>query len=67
MQISDIRNALGYSDKQRFITKAQLSEVFGHKDRRAVDKYVSGLEAVDGKYYLITDVARRLKEKCSGM
>lgn len=36
----------------------------GKKDPHAVDKYLYGLDRVDGKDYFIPDVANVLKERC---
>jgi hypothetical protein len=62
MEITDIRNALGYSSGIRFVTKTQVANAFGIKNKRLVDKYLKDLDRVDGKYYLLVDVARKIKE-----
>ena len=31
---------------------------------RVREKYLNGLEAIDGRIYLVTEVAERLKERC---
>lgn len=65
MEKADIVRALRRaSDQQGFITLKELMEAFGKKERRSVLKYVDGLEAVNGKYYLITDVAAVIKSMC---
>lgn len=45
------------------ITKAQLQRFFGIKKQEHVRKYVQGLESMDGKYYLVTDVASELMRR----
>ena len=67
MEMKDIRNALGYSDSTKFTTQAELMRKMGIKNKQSIKKYLAGLEAVDGKYYLIADVARRLKQLCRQM
>jgi hypothetical protein len=64
MELRDIRAALGYSDDRRFTTRADLMKAFGASDRRTVNRYLDGLEAIDGKHYLISDIAKRLKALC---
>lgn len=54
------------TDGQAFITVGQLAKAMGRADKwRIKDAYLKDLEAVDGKYYLIIDVARVLKERCA--
>ena len=45
------------------ITKAKLCEFMGITHQRNVNKYLAGLMALDGKYYLVSDVAARLWER----
>ena len=66
MKLEDIRAELGYSDRKRFITLEELRIAFGNKQTRSVKQYVDGLEAVNGKYYLIIEVANNIKQKCAG-
>lgn len=40
-----------------FATKSQIAAWFGIKNVRYIEKFVDGLQAVDGKYYLISDLA----------
>lgn len=47
-----------------FITRKKLADYMGKKDPHAVDKYLYGLDRVDGKDYFIPDVANVLKERC---
>lgn len=47
-----------------FIKRQQLANYMGIKDPHNVDKYLHGLERVEGKYYFISDVAGVLKERC---
>ena len=49
---------------QAFITLTQFSKALGIKDPKNAKKYLEDLEAVDGKYYLIRDVACNLKKRC---
>lgn len=66
MQKTDITKALQRaSTDQGFITLAELTAAFGCKDPKAVKrKFLVGLEAVNGKYYLISDVAAVIKSQC---
>lgn len=51
---------------QAFVTVAQLARLMGRRDQGKLKKaYLSGLEAIDGKYYFIPDVAQVLKERCT--
>lgn len=53
------------TDGQAFITITQLATAFGRNNPAKVKKaYLSDLEAVDGKYYLIREVADVLKKRC---
>lgn len=47
-----------------FITKTQLARVMGISDIHKINKYLDGLEAIDGKYYLIPMVAEKLQRRC---
>lgn len=51
--------------KSSFITRKGLAEYMGIKDPKNIDKYLFGLERVNGKYYFIPDVAGVLKERCT--
>lgn len=47
------------------IRAKELAGFLGEKNvSRVKQKYLSGLEAIGGRAYLITDVAERLKEHC---
>ena len=46
-----------------FITRNQLKKLMGVKDPHCVDKYLRGLDRVNGKYYFIPDVAEALLER----
>lgn len=50
--IKDIKNFTGSG----LVTRKQLSDYCGKKDPHGVDRYLSGLAAVEGKYYFIPDV-----------
>lgn len=53
------------ADGQAFITCAQLSRALGISHQERVKKdYLKGLEAINGKYYLIREVAEVIKNKC---
>lgn len=62
MTKQDIRRALAKAgETQAFITATQLAECMGMKSANYAKKvFLSGLECVDGKYYLISDVAAEL-------
>lgn len=67
MTKNDIVHALeSVTDGQAFITAAQLTRAMGRTDpKRIKAAYLKGLAAVDGKYYLIREVAAVLKERCT--
>ena len=47
------------------IKASEVAGFLGDKNvSRVKQKYLSGLEAIGGRAYLITDVAERLKEHC---
>ena len=54
---SDIVKALQRSCHAEFITRQQIAKAFGIKNSRYVQSYVDGLDKIDGKYYLIEEVA----------
>jgi hypothetical protein len=58
--VSDMRRYCGGS----FITRKKLADYMGVKDPKNIDKYIRGLERVEGKYYFVPDVASSLKGKC---
>lgn len=45
------------------ITKRQLASFFGIKKTEYVNKYVHKLEAIEGKYFLVTEVAGELIQR----
>lgn len=50
---------------QAFITTTQLARAMGRADPQRVKReYLSGIEAVDGRLYLIREVAEVLKSRC---
>lgn len=51
--------------RQGFITRSDVARAFGSKDPHTVDRFLDGLEAIDGKYFLITDVAGVLQSRAS--
>lgn len=48
-----------------FFTRQKLANYMNIKNPQNVDKYLKGLEKVDGKYYFIPDLATKLKEVTS--
>ena len=53
------------AEGQAFITCAQLSKALGIKHTEIVKReYLTGLEAINGKYFLIREVADAIKKKC---
>ena len=66
MYRNDIADALcKVTDGQAFITLAQLTKAMGRADPQRVKKaYLKDLEAIDGKYYLIREVAERMQQRC---
>jgi hypothetical protein len=51
---------------QAFITATQLARALGCADSYKVkSKYLKGLPALNGKYYLILDVAEELRKQMS--
>ena len=51
-------------DGQAFITQTQLATAMGVKDPKSIRKYLIGLEAFEGRRFLIRDVAARIKDAC---
>ena len=67
MDRRQIRRALqGNNAEKQFITITELAAVFGAKQTKTVKKYVSGLDVVSGKYYLINDVTQKILEQIGG-
>lgn len=66
MTRNDIASALRKATGgQAFITVSQLAQAMGRTNQTKVKQsYLQGLEAVDGKYYLVTEVAGVMKERC---
>lgn len=66
MTCSDISASLRkVTGGQAFITVSQLAKALGRTDQAKVRKaYLSDLTAVDGKYFLIAEVADVLKRRC---
>ena len=52
--ITDMKRSCGDSG---FITRTQLKCYFGNSCPKSVDKYLQGLDRIDGKYYFVGDVA----------
>lgn len=65
MKMNDIASALRRkSESQGFVTAKEVADTFGCADVRKIkNKYLTGLEAVNGKYYLISDVARVIQSQ----
>ena len=65
MSYTDVKDSLKKAaDGAEFITAKQVGTCLGIKNRETVrTKYLSGLDKVDGKYYLIADVAHRIIER----
>ena len=53
--IADMKKSVG--DGQGFITLSGIAKYIGVRSHHSVDKYVNGLERINGKYYFIPDVA----------
>lgn len=63
MDLRAIRSALqGNNSAKQFITITELANCFGTQTR-TVRRYVDGLDVVGGKYYLINDVTKRIREE----
>lgn len=48
--------------RQMFVTKTQIAEAMGVKQTRSINWIVKDLEAVNGKYYFLTDVKNKIME-----
>jgi|GEM_PF-3510876 len=58
MQKKDITNSLRrHADGGEFITKTGIAKTMGLKKSEYAQKYIRGLQAIDGKYYAISEVA----------
>lgn len=56
-----VRKMEQVSKTQGFITASQFARFMGRTNvSKCKDKYLSGLERIDGKYYFIPDVAKVL-------
>lgn len=55
-----VRALKSHSDGADVITKSQFMSFMGIKKYDHIKKYLSGLDAIDGKYYLISEVAGAL-------
>lgn len=64
MQKTDMIKAMEKKAGTLFITKKGVAELFGIKDPHYAAKYLYGVEAIDGKYYFIPEVAEILKARC---
>lgn len=62
MELRDIKRELSSAaGGAGMITKSQLLRYMGRSiHSRSANSYLEGLEAVDGKYFFISDVAKRL-------
>lgn len=58
--INDMQQFCG----SRLITRKKLADYFGKKDAHGIDKYLYPLNAVDGRYYFIPDVADSILNNC---
>ncbi len=58
--VKDLKNYAGSS----FLTRQNFAKYMGIKNPQNIDKYLRGLERVDGKYYFIPDIAEALKARC---
>ena len=59
-----IRKLEQTSKTQGFITASQFAQFMGRTNiSKCKDKYLSGLDRVDGKYYFIPDVAAVLMSR----
>ena len=64
MQKSEMIKEMERTEGTLFVTKAGFAKWFGIKDPHYAAKYLHGVEAIDGKYYFIPEVAEILKERC---
>lgn len=60
---SEVEKKIQQETGQVFITKTQLAKCMGIKRAEHVDRYLDGLDKIDGKYYFVPDVAKRLMER----
>lgn len=65
MRKTDIMKALkGASGNRGFITARQLADALGRVDAYKVKReYLQNLESMDGRYYLVSDVADVLQKR----
>ena len=65
MIYSEVKESLKkQADGADFITATQVGRCLGIKNREVVrNRYLNGLDKVDGRYYLIADVAHRIMER----
>lgn len=64
MEKQEIINAMKKQvNGAEFITKQQLAGFMGIKDPKNINQYIKGLEAVNGKYFFIPDIAKVLWQR----
>ena len=61
--IRRLKRHAGGSDAD-FVTRRQIADMFGLRSPDSASKYIKGLECVCGRYYEITEVAKKIME-CS--
>ena len=62
---TDIAKELRRFTGRGTIKAKEVADFLGEKNvYRVKQKYLTGLEAIGGRAYLITEVAERLKEQC---
>lgn len=52
--VADMKSFVGGGG---FITSSGIAKYIGVKSHHSIDKYVNGLERINGRYYYIADVA----------
>lgn len=63
MQKQAMINEMEKSSGILFATKKQVADWFGISDQHYISKYLHGVEAIDGKYYFIPEIAEVLKAR----
>ncbi len=63
MEKKDLINSMQRTTKNLFATRQDVADWFNLKDPHYAAKYLAGVEAIDGKYYFIPEIAAVLKAR----
>lgn len=58
---ASLRKQRPEKENAEFVTQADIKRCLGLSPNSKVTKYVEGIERIDGKYYPIVDIAKRMQ------